>query len=104
MVGWFLVPCGMNPKGSSLEFSKHVTESFLSEEPKPRQYDDATLQSIDPFSELSQLMFDNDYNTFVSILKNFLEVDEILGSVVVRRQIQPIDAKAPSFPAVIKKK
>ena len=64
----------MNPKGSPLEFSKHVTESFLSEEPKARQYDDATLQSIDPFSELSQLMFDNDYNTFVSILKSQPEI------------------------------
>ena len=37
-------------------------------------------------------------------INDFLEVDEILGSVVVRRQIQPIDAKtAPSFPTVIKK-
>ena len=64
----------MDPKGSPLVFSKHVTESFQSEEPKPRQYDDATLQSIDPFSELSQLMFDNDYNTFVSILKSQPEI------------------------------
>eukprot|EP00944_MAST-04C_sp_MAST-4C-sp1_P010576 g10576.t1 len=64
----------MDPKGSPLVFSKHVTESFQSEEPKARQYDDATLQSIDPFSELSQLMFDNDYNTFVSILKSQPEI------------------------------
>ena len=37
-------------------------------------------------------------------INDFLEVDEILGSVVVRRQIQPKDVKAPSFPTVIKKK
>ena len=46
----------------------------MSEEPKARQYDNETLQSIDPFSELSQLMFDNDYNTFVSILKSQPEI------------------------------
>ena len=72
--GWFSRPSSMNPKGSPLGFSKHVTDSFVSEEPKARQYDNETLQSIDPFSELSQLTFDNDYNTFVSILKSQPEI------------------------------
>ena len=37
-------------------------------------------------------------------INDFLEVDEILGSVVVRRHIQPKDVKSPFFPTVVKKK
>ena len=36
-------------------------------------------------------------------INDFSEVDEILGSVVVRRHIQPKDVKSPSFPTVVKK-
>lgn len=54
---------------SILSFSKQVEESFINEDPKERHYTDEELTSIDSFSELSQLMFDNNYDTFVRIIK-----------------------------------
>jgi ankyrin repeat protein len=56
--------------GEPSPFSNHVNQSFINEKPKQtRQYSNDDFNDIDPFSELSQLMFDNDYDSFVKIIE-----------------------------------